>query len=175
MSYRLGIHRAEADVKLALANRYSDIYLLYQPYTLQNNSPFGLKSPHSWAVGVTAPLAIFNRNQGGIQRAKLNVVQTQVQLATVERQALTEVAQAYQEYQTSLEMVRKIEKDVLPDAEMVLSDSRRLFFGGEKDVTYYLNAQRDYNDLVKQYLDTMVRHRRSMLALNTALGHRVLP
>lgn len=175
VSYRLGIHRAEADVKLALANRYSDVFVLFQPYTFQNNTPYGLKSPHSWALGVTAPLAIFNRNQGGIQRAKLNVVQTQVQLATIERQALTEVAQAYREYETSLEMVRKIEKDILPDAEMVLSDSRRLFFGGEKDVTYYLNAQRDYNDLVKQYLDTMVRHRRSMLALNTALGHRVLP
>ena len=34
---------------------------------------------------------------------------------------------------------------------------------------------RDYNDTVKQYLDTAVRHRRSMLALNTAVGLRVLP
>lgn len=175
VSYRLGIQRAEADVGLALANRFSDVYVLYQPYTLQNNTPYGLKSPTSWALGVTATMPIFNRNQGGIQRAKLNVVQTQIQLAALERQILTEVAQAYREYQTSLEMVRHIEKDVLPDAELVLSDSRRLFSGGEKDVTYYLIAQREYNDLVKQYLDTMVRHRRSMLALNTALGQRVLP
>jgi cobalt-zinc-cadmium efflux system outer membrane protein len=121
------------------------------------------------------PLPVYNRNQGGIQRAKLNVTQTQIQLATLERQALTEVAQAYLEYRTSLEMVRHIEKDVLPDAELVLNDSRRIYLGGEKDVTYYLMAQRDYNDLVKQYLDTMVRHRRSMLALNTALGQRILP
>jgi cobalt-zinc-cadmium efflux system outer membrane protein len=175
VSYRLGIQRAEADVHLALANRFSDVFVLYQPYTFQDNTPFGLKSPTSWALGVTAPLPIFNRNQGGIQRAKLNVVQTQVQLANIERQVLTEVAHAFQEYQTSLDMVRKIEKDMLPDAEMVLNDSRRLFDGGEKDVTYFLIAQRDYNDVVKQYLDTMVRHRRSMLALNTALGHRVLP
>jgi cobalt-zinc-cadmium efflux system outer membrane protein len=175
VSYRLGIHRAEADVKLALANRFADVYVLYQPYTFQNNTPFGLKSPTSWALGVTVPLPVYNRNQGGIQRAKLNVTQTQIQLATLERQALTEVAQAYLEYRTSLEMVRHIEKDVLPDAELVLNDSRRLYLGGEKDVTYYLMAQRDYNDLVKQYLDTMVRHRRSMLALNTALGQRILP
>ena len=40
---RLGLTRAHADVKLARANRFSDVYLLYQPYTLQNNSPFGLK------------------------------------------------------------------------------------------------------------------------------------
>jgi cobalt-zinc-cadmium efflux system outer membrane protein len=175
VSFRLGIQRAEADVRLALANRFSDVYVLYQPYTFQNNQPFGLKSPTSWALGVTVPLPIYNRNQGGIQRAKLNVTQTQIQLASVERQVMTEVAQAYQEYQNSLIMVRRMEENVLPDAETVLNDSYRLYQGGEKDVTYYLNAQRDYNDVVKQYLDTMVRHRRSMLALNTVLGQRILP
>ncbi|MBV8229866.1 MAG: hypothetical protein JO329_07780, partial [Planctomycetaceae bacterium] len=51
----------------------------------------------------------------------------------------------------------------------------RLYIGGEVDVVIYLNAQRDYNDVVKQYLDTVVRHRRSMLALNTVLGQRILP
>ena len=39
----------------------------------------------------------------------------------------------------------------------------------------YLQAQRTYNDNVKAYRDTVVRHRRSMLALNTAMGQRVLP
>lgn len=175
VSFRLGILRAEADVRLALANRYSDVYVLYQPYTYQNNQPFGLKSPTSWALGVTVPLPIYNRNQGGIQRAKLNVTQTQLQLANLERLVMTDVAQAYQEYQISLTMVRRMEQNVLPDAQVVLSDSFRLYQGGEKDVTYYLEAQRSYNDVVKQYLDTMVRHRRSMLALNTALGQRVLP
>jgi len=175
VAFRLGIHRAQADVRLALANRFSDIYLLYQPYTFQDNTPYGLKSPTSWAFGVTAPLPIFNRNQGGIQRARLNVVQTQVQLAALERRIGSEVEQAAREYQVSLDMVKHIEKDVLPNAETVLSDSKRLFFGGEKDVTFYLIAQREYNDLVKQYLDTMVRHRRSMLGLNTVLGQRVLP
>src|SRR5205823_2870108 len=86
VAYRLGIQRAEADVRLALANRYSDVYVLYQPYTFQNNQPYGLKSPTSWALGVTVPLPIYNRNQGAIQRAKLNVTQTQIQLATLERQ-----------------------------------------------------------------------------------------
>ena len=72
-SFRLGVGRAEADVRLALANRFSDVYVLYQPYTFQDNAPLGLKSAHSWALGVTVPLPIYNRNQGGIQRAKLNV------------------------------------------------------------------------------------------------------
>ena len=84
VSFRLGIVRAEADVRLAQANRFSDIYVLAQPYTLQNNQPYGLKSPISWALGVTVPLPVYNRNQGAIARAKLNVTQTQLQLQTLE-------------------------------------------------------------------------------------------
>jgi cobalt-zinc-cadmium efflux system outer membrane protein len=174
-SFRLGIVRAEADVRLALANRFSDIYLLYQPYTYQNNQPYGLKSPTSWALGVTVPLPIYNRNQGGIQRAKLNVTQTQIQLATLERQVLTDVDQAIHEYEISRQAVERIEREILPPAEQVLTDTYRLYTSGEVDIVVFLNAQRDYNDLVKQYLDTMSRHRRSMLALNTVLGQRVLP
>lgn len=175
ISFRLGIQRAEADVKLALANRMPDVYVLYQPYTYQNNQPYGLKSPTSWALGVTVPLPIYNRNQGGIQRARLNVTQTQIQLASLERQLMTDVAQAYHEYQNSMTMVRRMQEEVLPDADNVLKTSYTLYQGGEKDVTYYLNAQRAYNDVVKLYLDTMGRHRQSMLGLNTVIGQRILP
>jgi cobalt-zinc-cadmium efflux system outer membrane protein len=39
----------------------------------------------------------------------------------------------------------------------------------------YVNARRDYNETVSHYRDTLIRHRRSMLRLNTAVGLRVLP
>ncbi len=69
IAFRLGVGRAKADVQLARANRLNDVYVLYQPYTFQDNSPFGLKSATSWALGVTVPLPVYNRNQGGIRRA----------------------------------------------------------------------------------------------------------
>ncbi len=106
ISFRLGVVRAEADVRLAKANVFQDVYLLYQPYTLQNNTPYGLKSPISWAVGITVPLPVYNRNQGAILRSKLNVTQTQIELATLERQTMTDVEQAEKkEYQVTHKMV----------------------------------------------------------------------
>jgi cobalt-zinc-cadmium efflux system outer membrane protein len=175
VAYRLGVQRAEADVRLARANRLTDIYVLYQPYTFQDNSPFGLKSPTSWALGVTVPLPVYNRNQGGILRAKLNVTQTQIELATLERQTITDVQIAEKEYEISRMAIGRIETKILPDALQAVSDTERLFKGGEVNVVVYLNARRDYNDTLKVYLDTLVRHRRSMLTLNTAVGQRVLP
>ncbi len=51
VAFRLGVQRAEAEVRLARANRMSDVYLLYQPYTFQNNAPFDKQSATSWRWG----------------------------------------------------------------------------------------------------------------------------
>lgn len=175
IAYRLGIRRAEAEVTLAYRNRYQDVYVLFQPYTFQDNQPLGLKSPTSWALGVTVPLPIYNRNQGNIQKAKINVTQTQTELAALERQVATQVLIAEKEYRVTRAAVDRIENEMLPDAKVVLEDTLRLFRGGELTVIYYLTAQREYNDVVRQYRDTLARHRRSMLGLNTAVGVRILP
>ena len=86
---------AEANVRLQRANRFSDAYLLYQPFTFQNNAPLGTQSGTSWALGITIPLPIYNRNQGNIERARINVGQSQrTQLEFLERRVMTEVQQA---------------------------------------------------------------------------------
>jgi cobalt-zinc-cadmium efflux system outer membrane protein len=174
-AFRLGVARAHADVRLARANAYSDVFVLWQPYTFQDNSPYGVKSATSWALGVTVPLPIYNRNQGGISRAKLNVTQSQMQLADAERQVLIDVEKAVQEYEISRGLVAELKDQVEPDARQIRDAAFRLFLGGETSLLNYLQAQLDYNDVVKQYLDTAIRHRQSMLSLNTTIGRRIMP
>jgi cobalt-zinc-cadmium efflux system outer membrane protein len=174
-AFRLGIPYAEASVRLAKANAFSDVYGLWQPYTFQNNAPFGLRSQVSWAIGVTVPLPVYNRNQGGIERAKINVTQSQVQLSEAERQLMIDVEKAVQEYEVSQRLVEDLRKDVIPDARYVRDAAQRLWQGGETSLLNFLQAQLDYNDVVKQYVDTAIRHRQSMLSLNTTVGRRILP
>jgi cobalt-zinc-cadmium efflux system outer membrane protein len=175
VAYRLGVQRAQADVRLAHANRLQDVYVLYQPYTFQDNQPTGNKSATSWALGMTVPLPLYNRNQGAIQRAHLNVSQTQVEVAAMERQVVNEVQQADRDYAVTRAAVQQIEQRILPRALKTRKDKYELFVGGEEDVVAYLNAIDRYNQAVRLYRETAVRHRRSMLVLNTALGQRVLP
>jgi len=174
-AYRLGIQVAEANLQLQRVNRFQDAYLLYQPFTYQNNAPYGRQSGASWAVGITVPTPLFNRNQGNIERAKLNVSQSQIERVYVERRAITEVQQAVNEYRVSGQIVRHIRDQVAPPLRRSRDDRLRLFVEGEATVFEYLNAQRRYNDMAKAYLDTAVRHRKSMLGLNTAVGRRILP
>ena len=174
-AYRLAILRAESDVRLAQANRMSDLYLLYQPYTFQNNAPFDRQSATSWALGVTVPLPLYNRNQGNIERARINVSQSRVELAEREQQVESEVHRALREYLVTRAAIRRIEDRLLPAAERARTDAYRLFTQGEEEAIVYLNAQREFNEASRQYRDLLVRHRRSMLALNTAVGLRLLP
>ncbi len=175
VAYKLGVKRSESDVKLAKANRFNDVYVLVQPYTFQDNTPYGLKSAYSWALGATVPLPIYNRNQGSIERARLNVTQTQVQLADLERQVFVDVDKAVNEYVVTRRQIDEIRGDIVPIARQIRDERKRLYLGGEISGVDYINAELNFNQVVKQFLDTAIRHRQSMLDLNTAVGQRILP
>jgi outer membrane protein, heavy metal efflux system len=174
-AYRLGTTLAEANVTLQRRNRYQDAYFLFQPFTYQNNLPYGKESGASWAWGITVPMPVFNRNQGNIERARLNVNQSQVEREFAERRAILEVEQALNEYRVSGEIAGHIRREIEPTSRKARDVRFRLFTEGEATIFDFLNAQRRYNDVVKAYLDAAVRHRRSMLAVNTVVGQRLLP
>lgn len=175
LSFRLGVSRAASDVDLAKANRFSDVYVLVQPFTYQDNTPYGLRSQYSWALGATVPLPIYNRNQGAILRARENVLQSNIQLADLERTVILDVQKAVEEYEITRREVEEVRSEILPTARQIRDDAYRLYTAGSTGITDYINAQLDFNLVVKQYLDTAIRHRRSMLALNTAVGRRLVP
>ena len=176
-AYREGINVARASLKLEERNRFADAYVLYQPYTFQNLAYLpNTHSATSWALGVTIPLPVFNRNQGRIARAKINIEQSVVQLQAVERMAIEQVRDAEREYVRTKGFLEDLDRGVIPPARKAMADTEKLFTEGEKpDVTVYLDVQKRYNDLVRLYRDTAVRHRRSMFGLNTAVGARILP
>jgi outer membrane protein, heavy metal efflux system len=175
IAYRLGIAAAEANLGLQRANRFQDAYLLYQPYTYQNNAPYGRQSGTSWALGITVPLPVYNRNQGNIERAKINIYQSEVQLAYQQRRVEVEVRQAVKECDVSGQVAQRIRHQVLPGLERAYRDRLRLFQEGEVSKFVFLDSQRRYNEVAKAYLDAAVRHRRGMLVLNTVVGERIMP
>ncbi|WP_158633626.1 TolC family protein [Tautonia sociabilis] len=176
-AFRLGVERARAEVRLAEANRFQDVFLLYQPYTYQDPiNPLGSNGSHtSWAIGLTIPLPIYDRNQGNIRRARHTVDQTKLQLADLERQVVAQVRRAERAYVVTAESVRRLEEEILPGARTSLETSEQLYRSGERDLISYLEALRSYNEIARQYRDSLVRHRRATLRLNTVVGLRIFP
>ena len=95
----------------------------------------------SWALGLTVPLPIYDRNQGRIQRAQINVRQTQIELATLEQQVATEVRQSECRYAMTRASALRIQRDLLPMAAHLRDAAPRRYRGGETPIVDFLNAR----------------------------------
>ena len=175
MAYRLGTSRADADVRLARANRFSDVYLVYQPYTLQAGHSFGAKATYSYGLGINAALPLFNRNQGNIARAESNASQTRVELAALEQSASYEIRRAVRDLETGLADVIELEREVIPAAVQSRDAAYEQYREDPSKVGDYVDEQTDLNEVIHQYRDALIDLRQDMLDLNTAVGQRVLP
>ena len=120
-------------------------------------------------------MPIYNRNQGNIQRARINVSQTQIEIDALARQVVNEVQQAERDYHVSRAALERIDTRLRPAAEQVLQTIKRQYDEGSIDVISYISARQEYNQVVRQYLDTLIRFRLNMLNLNQAVGRRLLP
>ncbi len=174
-AYRLGIGRAQADAHVARKERFDDIFVVYSPFQFQYNVPIGKQDVTSFSLGLMGSIPIYDRNQGEILRADTNVAQSRAASAAIEAEVAAEVETALVEYSDSREAVERIERSILPASERAKLIAYQKHQTGNASTTEYLFALRDRNEVVRQYRDALIRHRRSMLQLNTAVGRRVLP
>jgi cobalt-zinc-cadmium efflux system outer membrane protein len=174
-AFRLGVGRAQAEVQLAQREAVADFFVLYTPYSERINSPLGAQNATSWGIGGFTSIPLLNRNQGNIARARQTVSQTRIETAGVERRIATEVRQAHLNYQNAKSAVERLESSVLPKARQIRDAKYRLLTTGQEQALVFLDAQREYNEIVRQYRETLVRRRRSILKLNTVVGQRLFP
>jgi cobalt-zinc-cadmium efflux system outer membrane protein len=105
----------------------------------------------------------------------LNVEQSSVELVAQERQVSYDVEEAVREFNLSRDTASELEREVVPASRRVRDSAFRRWQGGETSAIEYIEAQKDYNEVVRRFRDALVRHRRSMLDLNTAVATRILP
>jgi cobalt-zinc-cadmium efflux system outer membrane protein len=175
LAYRLGVKRAQIEVQMAKKDRIQDIFILYTPWQLVDQTPEHLQSWNSWGLSALVTLPIFNRNQGNIARAEVTVSQVIIELQGREQQVIADVRKAFQEYSNNRKAVRYYQDNILPRARRVHEEMLRRYKAGAAGILDLFAAQREYNDVVRRYLEASVRLRRSALRLNTAVGQRIVP
>jgi cobalt-zinc-cadmium efflux system outer membrane protein len=174
-AYRLGISRAQAELGQERAERFSDAYFLYTPFQYRDNSQVDLLSSTSWGAGVFVSVPLFNRNQGNLSRARINIAQSQAEASAVERLVIAEVRQAVRNFEDTFEDAQRLAQTVLPAVQRKRDRVWRQYRSGAIDTDAFLSVQRDNAALVRYHRDTCARHRQNALRLNTAVGFRVLP
>ncbi len=173
-AFQLGMQRAGAEIDLAVKERYPDVFVLYTPWGLTDNSALGERNAESWGLSGMASVPLFNRNQGNIRRARLSREQTGLELAQLERQVETEARQAYRDFDVARDKTRRLESVILPRSRAIRDKTLVQMRGGQVDVLSYLQAQREYVDVVRQFRDSLIDLRRAALRINTVVGMRLV-
>jgi cobalt-zinc-cadmium efflux system outer membrane protein len=120
--------------------------------------------------GVTIPLPIAGRNQGGVARAEAERRLAANRLAATEVAVQLDVQQAFNAVDVNRTRVEYIEREVLKNAresrDIVLASYRL----GAADLIDFLDAQRAFRDTLRTYNRALFDERISLFQLKAALG-----
>jgi cobalt-zinc-cadmium efflux system outer membrane protein len=152
--------RSQADIRLQIAQGKSD----FDFGTMYHNQ-YGYASGHTMGFFLSAPIPLWNRNQGEIARAQREQEQLGTRVRAMQAQIGSEAQTAYEQYSTSRVLVDRIEQNMLAQALQV------------RDTTEYsyLDAERALNDAVQSYNDARADYARNLYLLEAVSGQGVNP
>ena len=124
---------------------------LEQALRFPNVSPFlGYKrdfGEDTVVFGVEVPLPLFNRNQGGIVRAKAEGERESFQRQRVENQVLLEVGQTFNRFETERRRLEALESEYVPKARESREIAETAYRLGAIDLNAFLDAQRSFREI----------------------------
>ena len=122
------------------------------------------------AFGVTVPLPLSNRNQGGVARAEAESRRAANELAAATTSVRLDVQQAVNALDINRQRVNYIRREYLANARQsrdIVLASYRL---GAADLIDFLDAQRAYRDTQRTYNRALYEERVSIFELQAAVG-----
>lgn len=108
-------------------------------------------------ASLSFPLPVFNRNQGGIQTARANVVQAEEQARAAKLSLNQAAVQAWETFAANLEETRRYKGDIIPSAQKAYAQADKGYSRGAFTFLDLLDAQRTLNDVQTGYLDSTLR------------------
>jgi outer membrane protein, heavy metal efflux system len=135
--------RAHEQIGLEQAQRFPNLF----PFVGYKRS----FSEDSVMFGVSAPLPLFNRNQGGIVRAKAEEERESFQSRRLETQARLEVDQAFNRFESERRRLEGLETEYLPKARESREIAEAAHKLGAIDLTAFLDAQRTFREVQRLY------------------------
>jgi len=128
---------------------------------------------NSFVLGITLPLKIFDRNEGGIARANAEKRRAVNLESVIQKEIELEVQQAYNAMEINRQRVDYIRTQYLKKAEEASAVTLASYNLGGATLIDYLDAQRTYRDALRIYNQALFDQRISLYELASAIGSGV--
>jgi len=128
----------------------------------------------SYRFGLSIPIPIWNQRQGLIGEAAANYREIQAQYTDQELALRRDIEAAFQRYLIAQQQVKTFESSLLTQAESVLKVAESAYRYGERGILEYLDAQRTYRLVRKDYLASRYDYIVAILEIEQLLGMDIL-
>lgn len=118
----------------------------------------------------STPLPVFDRNQGEVARARIEVNLATRRVEALRASIANEVHEAYDQYQTARALLEQIENRMLTDAREVRSITEYAYQRGEASLVELLDAQRAFNETMESHAGAQAECARSLYLIAAVSG-----
>ncbi len=155
--------RQEA-VKLEKAGRIPDL-------TLSGGiRRFKETDENAFVMGLSIPLPLFDRNQGGVQEALQRQAKAAEEQRASELVVLNALAEAYQELSTAYAEAKALQQDILPGAQTAFDGAKEGYRQGKFGYLDVLDAQRTFFEARSQYVEALASYHKSKAQVERLTG-----
>jgi cobalt-zinc-cadmium efflux system outer membrane protein len=147
--WSLEIYKSKASLELEKAKAISDITL---SGGLQR---FNETDDNAVVFGISIPLPISDRNQGGKLEAAYTLAKAREEQRAAQTRIQMELVKAYRALSNSYTEATELDKNVLQGAESVFEASKTGYSQGKLDYLHVLDAQRTLFEARAQYIDAL--------------------
>ncbi len=128
---------------------------------------------NSMGVFVGVPLPMFDRNQGGVERARQENLAVQARIRAAEQGIRVELENAYIAYETALDLLDSFESGLLKKAEQVLETATYAYRRGDASLIELLDAQRAFNETRRSYNEARAAYANALYTIDAVTARKV--
>jgi cobalt-zinc-cadmium efflux system outer membrane protein len=158
------IERRRASLELERANAVPD------PTIFGGMRRFNEGDDTAVVFGLSIPMPVSNRNQGGILEAKYNLVKAEKQRDAVEANVYATLADAYEALSSAFVEVADIKKELLPGAQSAFEAAMQGYQGGKFDYLMVLDAQRTFFQTRARYIESLAAYHSARAYVERLIG-----
>ena len=163
----LEIDKGKASLELEKAKAISDITL---SGGLQR---FNETDDNAIVFGISIPLPISDRNQGGKLEAAYTLARAREEQRATQTRIQMELVKAYQALSNSYTEATELDKNVLQGAESVFEASKTGYRQGKLDYLHVLDAQRTLFEAKAQYIDALASFHTAKTDVERLIGRSI--
>ena len=159
------LEQRKAALELARAKRIPDLTLNAGVRNLQE------MNDNAFVFGLTIPIPVFDRNQGGIQEAAHELNRAKDDKVSARIQVLAVLAESYQALAASYSAAKTLEEKILPAAQKALDAIDYGYKQGKFGFLELLDTQRTLFQVRRQRIDTLSMYHLARIEVERLVGY----